>query len=575
MNRIFYAFFILLAFIPLIQLSTPGQDPLLIPSNIFLWCVAAFFIGSATFLVYRNNTIILPGYTAWLLALPAGLVFSGLITGTERPVDWVFRIGAILTGIAFFFALFQFRQSRRQCDNAIYAILIALIFNGTIGYLQLMPGRPFIGLIEHPERPAALGVFMQANLQASMMVTGLLLAIYQITSPGFRNRHAAIQLIPALAIFICSSSVMATGSRIGLISMAITLPILFLARLPLLKKQWRWGCTIAVLVALGCGTGVAMSDGFFRAYSKLERLAEEGQDARPHIYRISWSLYTDKPIAGHGIGSFQSVFHQRAGEYMAARGGEPLIGHSRFSHPHNELLFWAIEGGSIALIGITLAACAVLIQLWRQGRQRGLALLALLTPITLHTQVELPFYSSTYHWLVFLFLAFLAFQYRRRSIEMRLSRAASVLIPSAGLAAIAGFLLIMYSTYNASRHLTLYMLKQDPDIRHLLAAQETLYFNELSNLLMYKAMLYTDLTNGTQRWTEGYIEWAESYLQQQPETSTFSDLALAYRHLGMAEKADNTLTRGLFIYPQHPDILNTKNIIDQNRPAVPGQLIDR
>lgn len=574
-TRAFTPLLCLLALIPLIQMSSPGQDPLLIPFNIFLWSTVAIFVGGATVLIHRQGSIILPRHAVWLLALPAGLVASGFITGIERPVDWMFRLGAILLGIGFFFALFQFRPSRRARDNAILAILCALILNGIVSYLQMMPGRLLLGLIAHPERPSPLGVFMQPNLQASIMVTGLLLALYQITTPGFSQRTLPIKIIPALAIFVCSSIVLMTGSRIGLISLAITLPLMLWARLPIFKRRRQWSSLALVLMLLGFGAGATLSDGLMRAHSKLERLAEEGKDARQHLYRIGWDLFTDKPIAGHGIGSFQSVFHQRAGEYMAARGSEPLIGHSRYSHPHNELLFWAIEGGSLALVGLALAAGATLIQLYRQGRQRGLALLALLLPLTLHTQVELPFYSSSYHWLIFLFLLFIAFQAGARTLRLRLSRAASVLIPSAGLAAMTATLALMVGTYGASRHLTEYMLNKDPDIRHLQAAQGTLYFNELGNLLMYKVLLFTDIANETEQWAEGYIEWAEAYLTEVPETSTFSDLALAYRHIGRLDKAQEVLARGLFLYPQHPDILKTKGLIDRNLPVIPEEMLRR
>lgn len=554
MNRAFLLIVFLLTLIPLIYFPNPGHDALLIPFNIFLWEIAAAAIFFAGLYIYKHQIVVLPRHTLLILALPVGMVISGFLTGLDRPVDWMFRLATILMGLLFFFALFQFQANRRTLDNAVYIILGGLLLNALIAFLQTLPGRPLFGLIAHPETPRAVGVFMQPNILASVMVTGVVLAVYQITTAGFSKRPAALKALTLTTLFGCSLIVMTTGSRIGLITLAVCVPLILTARFALLRRTPIHAVLAALALTMGSGIGIATSDGFWKATSKLEQLADEGRDARPHLYRIAWDLYTEAPIAGHGIGSFQRVFHERAAQYLEAQGGEPLIGHSRFTHPHNELLFWAIEGGTLALLGILSILTATLIQLYHLGWQRGGAMLAILLPITLHTQVELPFYSSMYHWLLFLFLGYMTFRPLQRYRWLRWPSAALIPIPAAATAILLATIMFCTTTFGTSRDLTRFLLYKEINLDELRAAQDNLYFNEFATMLTLKALLNQDLTQGTQHWTQLYINWIEDYLRHTPETSSFHDLALAYHHLGLTEQAEATIERGLYLFPKHPVI---------------------
>lgn len=566
MNRTFLLIVFLLTLLPLIYFPNPGHDALLIPFNIFLWEIAAASICFAGLYIYKHQVLVLPCHTLLILALPVGMVVSGFITGLDRPVDWMFRLATILMGLLFFFSLFQFQANRRTLDNAVYVILGGLLLNGVIAFLQTLPGRPLFGLIAHPETPRAVGVFMQPNILASVMVTGAALSLYQLSTPGFSRRSLLLKTLTFATLFACSFIVMTTGSRVGLIALVLSVPLVVAARFTLLRRTPIKALLAVALLVLGTGSGIATSDGFWKATSKLEQLADEGRDARPHLYRIAWDLYTDKPLAGHGIGSFQRVFHDRAAEYLEARGGEPLIGHARFTHPHNELLFWAVEGGSLALLGIVAILGATLMQLYRLGWQRGGAMLAILLPITLHTQVELPFYSSMYHWLLFLFLGFLVFRPLQRYRWLNWPSAALIPIPAATTALLLATVMFCTTTFGTSRDLTRFLLYKEINLDELRAAQDNLYFNEFATMLTLKALLNQDLTQGTQHWTQIYIDWIETYLRHTPETSSFHDLALAYHHLGMTDKAEATIERGLYLFPQHPVISSTYQKLEEREP---------
>lgn len=78
------------------------------------------------------------------------------------------------------------------------------------------------------------------------------------------------------------------------------------------------------------------------------------------------------------------------------------------TYPHNDLLFWWVEGGAVALLGLLVLGVSGFWLLLRRPGVRQLALLACLMPILLHTQLEYPLYQSPVHWLLVLILVNLA-----------------------------------------------------------------------------------------------------------------------------------------------------------------------
>lgn len=78
------------------------------------------------------------------------------------------------------------------------------------------------------------------------------------------------------------------------------------------------------------------------------------------------------------------------------------------TYPHNDLLFWWVEGGAVALLGLLVMGVSGFWLLLRRPGVRQLALLACLMPILLHTQLEYPLYQSPVHWLLVLILVNLA-----------------------------------------------------------------------------------------------------------------------------------------------------------------------
>lgn len=588
MNKLFLILMALIAFLSLYFTPNTGYDPLLKEYNIWLWGVVAVVIISAAVKSVINRNLVLPKYYIWFLLLPLGLAAGTIVNGVPYPKDLLFRIGYVLSGVLFFISIYQFDLGRRTKENAVYIFVFATLLFSVVSVLQAIPGQILLGWIPHMTTPRIIGVFQQANVNVSAVLTGVLLSLFIMTTPGFSKRNAVLKLICVLTIMLGMAVVVSSGSRIGLLAAVLALPVLFLSRAKVLyrNKTTAAGAILALVIGVGVGMqdlavltkdmkltekgsevpetvqlaalpdriGMYASGGggataFDRTLWKIQRLFQGEGDVRPHVYSVAFDVMSDKPFYGYGIGTFQSVFHERAAEYMAARDGKPLIGPNRYGHPHNELLLWGVEGGAIALLAILAVAVVIMTALFNLGWQRGGAMFALLVPIAVHTQVELPFYSSVYHWLLFIFIVYLTLSYKR-PCAVRCEKTAVVMPVAFGMG-VWSVLLVYFciTTIPVSRDINHFFMYKQLDMKKLEAAGDNLYFGEFATMLRLKVLLNQDLRNRTNHWTKEFIEWSEMYVKKEPETSTIHAIALAYRNLGLNRNALETLNRGLYLYP--------------------------
>ncbi|MBR9885446.1 MAG: O-antigen ligase family protein, partial [Oceanospirillales bacterium] len=424
-QRVFFITFTLLVLIaPFYYQPNLGGEGMMLPYNASTWAAVLLTMSAGLLAMLKRETWVKPRHIGLLMLFPAGLVLGGFLTGIERPSEWLIRLGVIVGGMLFWLSLFQFRLTRRQVDTAAYLVLASITIQGLIGLGQVLPDNPFRSWIPWVSGKVPAGIYQQPNLHASMMATGIALALYQATTPAFIRLRWPFKGLVLMTLLLASANLVTIGSRVGLLGVVIAVGLIVISRIRLLAR--RKIITLLLISAMIGGVSLGLKSsktGTIKAITKIERLtANEGVsgDSRPHIYRLAWQTFLQAPLIGHGIGSFQHVFQENRPQYYEKVPNYKLDD-KRFSHPHNELLFWMIEGGALALLSIAAAALAVVWQLAQLGWQRGGAMAALLAPIALHTQVELPFYISNIHWIILLILLFICFQSGRRVSQLRLS----------------------------------------------------------------------------------------------------------------------------------------------------------
>lgn len=582
-QRVFFLTFTLLVLIaPFYYQPNLGGEGLMLPYNASIWAASLITLAAGLISMLKHESFICPRHIGLLMLFPAGLVLGGFLTGIERPTEWLIRLGVILGGILFWFSLFQFRLTRRQVDTAIYLVLAGIMIQGLIGLSQILPDNPFKGIMPWVSGKVPAGIYQQPNLHASMMATGIALALYQATTPAFLRLRWPFKGLVLMTLLLASANIVTIGSRVGYLGLLIALTLLVASRHRLLIRRKLTVVLLIAAIAGGASIGLNTSDtGTVRAITKIERLtANEGVsgDARPHIYRLAWQTFLQSPLIGHGIGSFQHVFQENRPAYYQQVPNYKLDD-KRFSHPHNELLFWMIEGGLLALVSIAAAAVAVVWQLIQMGWQRGAAMAALLAPIALHTQVELPFYISNVHWIMLLILLFLCFQSGKRERGLNLSRPAQSGIRVTTLVATPLLIMFLAHAVLASAGIVQYMRSKGTQPKHLAPALNDFYFREMGEYFWMRSVLYRELHQNTKEHTQEFIDWAQRYTQQSPDKQLYTDIARAYLHLGEKQRAIKTLTHVRAIYPDDRQlekfeeaVVSGKLTTDTNNEASPSQL---
>lgn len=530
-----------------------GGEGLYLPYNSSVWIVAVWIIASSTYLISYNKTIVLPKYWLGLALLPLCTISTGFLIETINPTEWFVRISVITGGFLFLIGLFQFGLKPKDIDQSLYILLAMGMISASYGLFQLHSTQAIFSFIPFSPSRTPIGIFQQINLQASMMATLLVLVYYLISRPSIQCMSRFIALVLCLTAFTACYIIAASGSRIGLLGCTFGLFVLLLGRWPLFLKRKK--LLAIVLLCSAAGFSLQMS-GLYTTASKFDRaLGGVETDIRWKVYRISWDLFTEAPITGHGLGSFSKVFQEQRGDYQSNNtlnlGNAP-----RFSHPHNELFIWLVEGGIVSIIGILAASFVTFIQLSKLGWQRGSGYAALLIPIVFHTQVELPFYISNTHWFILLFLLYITHQHKKITYKnFQISTAARVLLVAFFLLLAASSTWSLIHSQIANHNLVKYYQTQQKHPELLEASVNSWYFHDRAkNLSLHHQLKDAILTKDLVIINE-FIAHTEGLLKVTPAQEYYTQLINIYHVIGLHERRDQLLTEAMAIYPEHKPLL--------------------
>lgn len=240
--------------------------------------------------------------------------------------------------------------------------------------------------------------FNQRNLFASFLSTGLMSALFLLLKKSINSKFIKLlQVFTFFGIFI----LFITESRVGIYSFLFGAALL-LATHALKQKRLVMHIGLIALVAIICSYSFSSM-----VYGGAKKDFSQTQ-ARNFIYQTSFEAILEKPFSGHGLGSFNKVYLEQAGKRIRSNqvsykeiSGRP----ENMSHPHNEFLYWGVQGGFISILGLLILALTIYWRLFKLKISIQLGYIALLTPILLHLMVELPFYNSGLHLILLISLA--------------------------------------------------------------------------------------------------------------------------------------------------------------------------
>lgn len=520
----------------------PAGDGLRTSFNAFSWIPLSIAIGAGLFSIVRSSSLRTSSLTRGLVLSAAVLLLPLFYSSSADLID-LGRFYAIAAGLLLLVVLQQLNLSEKRQVLLLLFVLIAVWIEALLGWTQYALFGPENFMAFDPETQRPYGIFRQPNVMASFMATGLVFSIYLLVrSRQVFSGHSASSVLCLLTPLLIVPLLFQLNSRVGWLGASLgvlfALPYLYAQLGKRLTLSWLGIFTLGVVVAL---LQVNSADGWSLVASKLQ-----SDPNRSFIYPQVIRMILEQPFMGVGYGNFEASYNLYAAQLYSA-GITENAGYPNLHHPHNELLFWAAEGGVVALGGLLFAAYLVLRTILRAPQGHRLILVALFFPIVLHTQTEYPFYHSMVHFVVFVILIYLVDSIGNMQSESTLK--STLLFGTAGLVIPSVTTLFMVTTLHAGAILTKYEQVQGTSVASLLNIVNPIVWQERIRWELGSTAMFAGLAQGDMAPAYSFIEVIGESIQTKPRRESYQNLIFAYEFVGDSESADVVKREAMFRYP--------------------------
>ncbi len=526
----------------------PGGAGLLLSFNAATWLATGIVISIGLYQMANSYHVRFSRLTiglmiaCLLLTLPILYPSADVTMASERLIG-------LWAGWLLLLLLQQFHFNTEQKLQILLLIVIAVLIESLLGlvqYLLLQPGNP-MGYNTVINRP--YGIFQQPNVMASFLTTGLALSGYLLVHYNPRSRQGNMALnnllfsVPLVTIPLLIVLASRTGWIATLCVLILITPYIHLHLSQ--KKRNIW----LLMVVLGFSFGAGLSQ-LSSNEEGLTTVAQRANLSSPRAYTFPQALdmVIEKPISGYGYGRFEPEYiiytarqHQLNPNYPA--------GLNSMDHPHNETLYWAVEGGIVPILGLVLAALLVLRKVIQAPQGTRLALAALFFPLALHSQLEYPFYHSAAHWLIFVILIYwvdqTSSQYYKIDFNQRtksLLRVSSLVIPL-----VTSF--FMLTALHSNAVLTRFEKTKPVNLDILNQVTNPSVWKDRFDWDVYSTQLNIGLALDKVEYIQPYIDWSNQIIKRKPRPLFYSNLILAYQGLGAMDKAEQVRNEAQFLFP--------------------------
>lgn len=521
----------------------PGGSGIELSFNAASWIPFSFAIAFGLLeicrqKVWRYSRLTLVLFVCCLmLSLP--LLYPNAAVAESTP-----RILGLWAGFLFFVGLQQFAFTQKQRQRLLWLILIGVWIEALFGWVQfllLQPGNP-ISYDTIANRP--YGIFQQPNVMASFLATGLVLSAYLLARiPMYRGKWSWQQLTLLLTPVVVLPILVVLSSRTGWLSatVGILLMLPYLLRFAA-KAQWRMWLLMVVL-GLSVSWNINSMTGWV---PKEERLSLVSPRAM-HIPQAA-EMFMNEPLTGYGYGKFETSYITQTAQWHHEDPARPY-GMASLDHPHNELAYWAAEGGVIPLLALLIAAGAVFFKVKKARDGTQLALVSLFLPITLHSQLEYPFYHSLAHWVIFIIFIYWVDNLTAKYHKLK----ANYVLPLKTLVValpvvITGF---MATTLYSGHMLTKYETTRPVNVDYLLAVNNPWAWKNRFEWDLHLTQLQVGAATDNPQLIQQYIDWAQDKAKLWPRPALYTNLIAAYTQLERLDLAEQIQHEAQYLFPGH------------------------
>ena len=535
-------FFIFAAHYLQINRSGVGLE---LPFNAMGWIPLSMLLGAGLYIIGTTQQVYFTPLTVKLACITCLLIAPYFFPYSDVDAAMA-RMFGLMAGLLVFICLQQFRLGADQRILLLLLVVASVWVELIIGWDRVL--RSF-GIGISATRPVWLGsphgIFQQRNLFASYIATGITLSGYLLGycvkqwGQGFRSAYLVLLLLPLAGMHLLVQMYSRTGWLGLLIGCLLVAPFLWRNAGKKLAGFWLISIFGGWLVSAAIPGNASGSD-----MSGKELVSVEG--LRLIQFPQVASLIMDKPFLGHGYGKFEKSYLEfSAKKYADGETDQPAI--ARLDHPHNELLFWAAEGGIYALTLLLAAAWFV----WRRVAPlplwHRLAVIGLFFPIVLHTQLEYPFYQSLLHWMVFILLIYwvdgLTGETKVRPVAyVLLPRIAAILIPVMAT-------VFMSTTLHAGYLFARYESGLDPNVESLARIANPVVFSDRINWAVMSRLVLNAAVSDKPEQAQPYIDWAPHLLERKPRPNFYRFLILAYKVVGDEDNMRKWQAEARYLFP--------------------------
>ncbi|MBI4826436.1 MAG: pilin glycosylation ligase domain-containing protein [Nitrospirae bacterium] len=548
-------------------------SPLVLPVAYFIWITISGLVLLSVIQIFNEWKITFPRASIYILIFLLLVLQSALFNPIIDSHAFIFETAGFIGGIIFFISLHQFELTDDDKERLFYVIFISGMIEALISLFQYFNPNTGIFLIVIPAAKKIYGNFQHQNLLASYLATSVVISFYLITGEIFKGFNRWLKAMFYLVVLLMCFIIFLTGSRAGVIEAGAGVIILLAARYGRYRERLLYPAVWMLMIVFGISGSVAAEKYYYKRDSALSSVGhkigmtmesvagDEVTDARVPMYLTAVNMIEDKPLTGHGPGSFGSKFmHYRS--RLAKEHPEYPYEVAFISHPHNEFLYRTAESGLLGGAGLLGVGVAFMVCLIKLGRERGGTYAAFLFPMAFDTQVSYSLYQSMPHWALFLFLLYLPSSYFIKEVKIR---PAGLLKTGALTAAATLFVVITYlsiTTLNAQIAMKKYqdhLLKENiirPEL--LIPSLNNLYLRQIGIRLLMDAKLRAGLMRGDKKMLEEFVEFSREERKVYPRSVLYLREARALFDLGRRKEAYRLLEEGLSLYPGRADLTDTK-----------------
>jgi len=537
-------------------MHNPGGAGLYLPFNMMGWVFVSLLISVGIWHLTQTKQLVFSQTQRWFLVGFTILLLPFLNLEAEWNVQALPRFFAIAAGLLLFFSLSQFQFSEKQRYDLLYLLLGAIAIEAVYGLIQffvLKEGNWF-GYNFQVNRP--YGIFQKDTVFSSFLAVGIALSFYLQRWDISFNISKCKRFLVYFVLFTSTFLLIQIQSRTGIIGAFLVLIILSPVIYQYSKKKFFLSHVI-ILIGLLLGF-------YFLTSIRNEHYESYYMSA---FYRIVYwkqvlKMFSDAPFLGYGYGGFEYNFLH---SYRAV--GAQLVDYdpigNALDHPHNEVIFWLLEGGLVAVVGLLVFATGYIRTILKcDSWAKRASLFALVLPLLFHSMVEYPFYHSVTHFFLFIVLLWLAdaesgLQKIYVCKYWFLARMVAILVP---LVVIPFMLTGLQEAYILTKYDR--MKNKEPMILEQIVNPFpwfALYDFDMHSLqFVYGSAFHNEQS------LNDFVFWAKRFVHSTPRAIVYLQIVKALEQLGKYDEAEKWLAEGQRLFPRNKNLqavtLNTASI---------------